>query len=114
MPNAPTAARPGEQRVRHWNDFLAWVDVHSDSSWVFRGLGDPGFALLAGAGRIGTFSGANEKVILEIFERRAAEFMNLSGLSEWDKLAIAQYPASIGLGAVRRCPTVSTRISSRR
>ena len=91
MPNAPSAARPSELRVRHWNDSLAWVDVHSDSSWVFRGLGDPGFALLAGAGRIDTFSGANEKVVLEIFERRATEFMDLSGLSEWDKLAIAQH-----------------------
>lgn len=91
MATAPPSARPSASRIVHWNKFLTWVDVHSDSSWVFRGLGDSSFPLVAGAGRTKNFKEANEKVILEIFERRAAEFMDLSGLSEWDKLAVAQH-----------------------
>ena len=91
MPLPPAPARSSELRARHWNKFLAWVDTHSDSSWVFRGLGDENFALLAGVGRVKDFEPANERVILEIFERRAAEFIHISSFSDWDKLSIAQH-----------------------
>jgi hypothetical protein len=78
----------GTKRLRLWKKFLAWLDVHSDSSWVFRGFGDKDFELIPGIGR-GSYSLANERTLLEIFERRAAEF--LSKLQPWDKLALAQH-----------------------
>lgn len=78
-----------------WKDFLEWVDAHSDSNWVFRGLSDARFKLLPGIGRIpwpnsGTAS-IRERAILEIFSARAAAYENVSQHSVWDILALAQH-----------------------
>jgi FRG domain len=64
--------------------------MHSDSRWVFRGLGDKSFDLIPGIGR-GNYSLANERTLLEVFERRAAEFLDVSKMAEWDKIALAQH-----------------------
>jgi hypothetical protein len=82
--------RAGARRLRTWKRFLAWLDIHSDSSWVFRGLGDKGFELVPGIGR-GDYSLAKERTLLEVFERRAAEFADLSGMTRWDRMALAQH-----------------------
>jgi hypothetical protein len=80
----------GSRRLRTWKRFLKWLDTHSDSRWVFRGLGDKRFELISGIGR-GDYSLANERTLLEIFERRAAEFLDVSKMPEWDKMALAQH-----------------------
>jgi hypothetical protein len=41
----------GSRRLRTWKRFLKWLDTHSDSRWVFRGLGDKRFDLIPGIGR---------------------------------------------------------------
>lgn len=69
---------------------MAWVDAHGDSRWVFRGLGDEAFTLVPGAGRT-SYKALNEKTILEIFERRATEFLDTQRMTEWDRLALAQH-----------------------
>jgi hypothetical protein len=46
--------------------------------------------LVPGIGR-GSYSLANERTLLEVFERRAAEFVDLSSMSPWDKMALAQH-----------------------
>ena len=78
-------------KLDRWTEFTAWMDKHSDSSWVFRGLGDARFALIPGAGRVDNYSLALERTSLDIFERRANEFIDASRLSEWDKMAVAQH-----------------------
>ena len=78
-------------RLDHWREFLNWVDDHSDASWVFRGLGDTAFPLVPGSGRVTTYRDTYEKMVLEIFERRSAEFLDLSKLNPWDRMAIAQH-----------------------
>ncbi|QDL98505.1 FRG domain-containing protein [Rhodopseudomonas palustris] len=83
-------ALAGKKRLEVWARFLEWLDGHADSGWVFRGLGDPGFELLPGIGR-GKYSLAKERTLIEIFERRAAEFTDLSRLSRWERLALAQH-----------------------
>lgn len=91
MPTAKFPPSASRARIQRWDEFLSWVGLHSDSSWVFRGLGDVDFPLLSGAGRTRKFEETSERSILEIFERRATEFLDLSGMSEWDKLALAQH-----------------------
>ncbi len=91
MTRTPRPTTGNQARIDRWNAFLAWVDVHSDSSWVFRGLGDVNFSLISGAGRIGNYRLADEKVVLEIFDKRSAEFIDLRGLNKWDRMAIAQH-----------------------
>jgi hypothetical protein len=58
---------------------------------VFRGLGDTSFTLTPAAGRISDYSEIDERTILEIFERRATEFIGAHQLSAWDLLALAQH-----------------------
>jgi hypothetical protein len=70
---------------------MAWVDRHSDSRWVFRGVGDTRFTLMPSAGRVEPYLETQERTILEIFERRASEFVDIHRLSDWDKLALAQH-----------------------
>jgi FRG domain len=70
---------------------MEWVDSHGDSRWVYRGLGDISFELVPGAGRVGRYSLANERAILEIFGRRANEFVDTPRLAQWDLLALAQH-----------------------
>lgn len=78
-------------RKETWAKFMAWVDAHSDSRWVYRGLGDVAFELKAGAGRVSRYSEANERTILEIFDRRASEYIDTQRASSWDLLALAQH-----------------------
>ena len=83
--------RPDRARREKWSEFMAWVDQHGDSRWVFRGLGDSSFQLLPGIGRREDYSETLERTILEIFERRASEFVDERNLTDWDKLALAQH-----------------------
>jgi hypothetical protein len=74
-----------------WSEFLRWVDDHSDSRWVYRGLGDCLYELKAGAGRLPRYDPANELTLLEVFERRANEFIDTRRSGPWDLLALAQH-----------------------
>jgi hypothetical protein len=78
------------RRLRVWKKFLIWLDAHSDDNWVFRGSGDKDFKLIPGIGR-GSYTPENEKALLEIFERRAAEFVDLAKMDSWDRIALAQH-----------------------
>lgn len=78
------------RRAKYWKSFLDWIDSHSDSRWVFRGLGDANFQMIPGVGR-GGYSVAKERTIFEVFERRSAEFVDLKKLTAWDRLALAQH-----------------------
>jgi hypothetical protein len=74
-----------------WTEFLRWVDDHSDSRWVYRGLGDRAYELKAGAGRVPHYNLAFELTLLEVFERRANEFIDTRQSGRWDLLALAQH-----------------------
>jgi hypothetical protein len=82
--------KSGASRLRFWKKFLTWLDTHSESSWVFRGLGDQQFPLIPSIGR-GKYSLVKERTLLEVFERRAAEFADLSRMTHWDRMALAQH-----------------------
>jgi len=80
--------------VERWMAFQDWLNLHADGRWVFRGLGDVSFQLVPSAGRVRSPDASNEiyeRTILEIFERRAAEFVNSQGYTAWDMLALAQH-----------------------
>jgi hypothetical protein len=96
--NDPEVSRRLEHQARNrrasrakWTEFLRWVDDHSDARWVYRGLGDPSFKLLTGAGRSKNYSAAQEQVLLEVFGRRANEFIDTTRFEPWDLLALAQH-----------------------
>ena len=87
----PTRGSLSEARQARWSEFMAWVDAHGNARWVYRGHGDVSFLLMSGAGRIGEYSVARERTILEIFERRAHEFIDTQRATPWDLLALAQH-----------------------
>jgi hypothetical protein len=80
-----------ERSNRRWMDFLSWVNERGTTSWVYRGLGDKSFELVPGVGRNGDYDPLVERALLEIFERRAVEFLNMGDFSSWDTLALAQH-----------------------
>jgi hypothetical protein len=80
-----------QRRNQLWNEFQSWVNMHSDSRWVFRGLGDAAFELRPSAGRRANYSPADERTILEIFRKRIAEFNGPLEPGDWDALAMAQH-----------------------
>lgn len=79
------------ERLDLWRAFQAWIDAHSDSGWVFRGLGDTGYELLPSIGRSPHYSEAKERALLFAFRRRVSQFTNDADFSEWDHLALAQH-----------------------
>jgi len=85
------AKKARQRREKYWRAFMEWVNLHGDSRWVFRGHGDTAFNLTPGVGRASNYSAAGERTILEIFERRLAEFRDTQSLTDWDKLALAQH-----------------------
>lgn len=80
-----------QARQQKWSEFITWLDLHDDARWVYRGLGDTSFALIAGVGRRQAYEPFAERAILEIFERRASEFGEMRHSSTWDMLALAQH-----------------------
>lgn len=79
-----------EQQER-WRDFLKWTSNHADSRWVYRGIPDHTFLLQPSIGRKKEYRLTDELALLEIFRRRATEFLGHQPLSDWDLLALAQH-----------------------
>jgi FRG domain len=78
-------------RQEKWTEFMRWVDRHSTSRWVFRGLGDKEFGLVPGAGRTARYNELQERAILQVFDRLCSEFVDARSMSDWDRLALAQH-----------------------
>lgn len=90
MAQSTTITR-GTKQLRKWRQFQDWIDDHSDSAWVFRGLGDAAFSLVPTIGRIPHYSLSRERSVLASFRRRALQFANDSGFTGWEYLALAQH-----------------------
>ena len=78
-------------RLRRWRAFLEWVDQHSDSAWVFRGMGDVDFRLLPSIGRVPNYSLARERSVLAGFRRAVPLHQSDNGFRDWEYLALAQH-----------------------
>ncbi|SFP93413.1 FRG domain-containing protein [Sphingomonas rubra] len=80
-----------ERRRRRWQEFIDWVDAHSTSAWVFRGMGDVAFLLVPSIGRIPKYTLARERSVLAGFRRAVPLHHQDSGFREWEYLALAQH-----------------------
>lgn len=95
MATSPT--RPpnviAEARRDKWREFVAFVDRHQLSNWIFRGVADAAsHSLVPKVGRDpDEYDEATERVIFANFKRRARQFIDTSGLNEWDLMALAQH-----------------------
>jgi hypothetical protein len=92
------AVRPGSgrkpatsARILRWKEFLDWTDAHSDSRWVFRGLGDQAFQLMPSVGRTDKYALVHEMAVFELFGRRVPEFGLSPDTATLDLLAVAQH-----------------------
>jgi hypothetical protein len=81
----------GGENLRIWQAFERWIDDHSNSAWVFRGLGDAGFSLRPTIGRLEHYSLSYERSVLLGFQRRVPQFIDDSNFEAWDHLALAQH-----------------------
>ncbi len=80
-------------RREAWNEFADFVDRHLQSNWIFRGVGDARHHKLCP--KIGrdpdAYRETTERVIFANFRRRAPQFVQVRGWSDWDLLALAQH-----------------------
>lgn len=74
-----------------WRTFQSWIDVRSNSSWAFRGMGDASYPLQPTVGRSPNYSVARERSLLFAFRRRVAQFVDDARFTDWDHLALAQH-----------------------
>jgi FRG domain len=81
------------QRLDKWRDFLRFVDRHQLSNWIFRGVADAQeHVLVPKVGRDDrVYEETSERVIFANFKRRARQFVDTSGMTEWELLALAQH-----------------------
>jgi hypothetical protein len=91
-PSSSTIALARKRRAA-WQSFLEFVERHQTSNWLFRGVADSvGHHLVPKIGRNPkTYSASLELVIFANFKRRARQFVDTSGMTEWDMLALAQH-----------------------
>jgi hypothetical protein len=82
---------PPRSWIAHWKLFLDWTNQHSESRWIFRGLGDDRFELTPSVGRKSGYAVTQERAVLELFKRSFVEFNEASALSDLDVLALAQH-----------------------
>ncbi len=84
-------ARFSKDQQEKWFDFLKWTTLHADSRWIYRGVPNVSYKLLPSIGRKAEYQLADELALLELFKKRAAEFLGHQQLSDWDCLALAQH-----------------------
>ncbi len=78
---------------RRWFEFLEFAERHGSSHWVFRGVADAeNHLLVPKIGRTqNRYSLSAEQALFAKFRRRANQFLPVSGLSDWELLALAQH-----------------------
>ena len=96
-PSKPTRReniRKRRLQEKAWRDLMAFVDLHADSRWVFRGVGSAAdHKLVPKVGRkdYGRYDEDREQVIFKNFRRRARIHVTHPSLNDWDWLALAQH-----------------------
>lgn len=88
---SPLIQRPKASWIRKWQDFLAWTNSHSDSRWVFRGLGDIDFELIPSIGRRSGYRLLHERTVLELFKKRCPQFIGFNPACDLDLMSVAQH-----------------------
>lgn len=86
-------ARLIRMRRERWQAFLGFVDQHQASNWIFRGVADAELhALVPKVGRTPSlYYRSDEIIIFANFRRRARQFVETAGMSDWELLALAQH-----------------------
>jgi hypothetical protein len=80
-------------RRNAWNHFFDFVERHRQSNWIFRGVADAtNHLLIPKVGRDSdAYKETSERAIFVNFKRRAPQYVDIRGFSEWDLLALAQH-----------------------
>lgn len=81
------------KRQKAWNEFMAFVDRHALSTWVFRGVSSVDHKLTPKIGRaeLRRYDADREQVIFKNFKRRARLYVSQPDLTDWEWLALAQH-----------------------
>lgn len=76
-----------------WNSFSDFVERHRQANWIFRGVADgTNHLLIPKVGRDSdAYTETSERIIFVNFRRRAPQFVDIRGFSEWDLLALGRH-----------------------
>jgi len=82
-----------DKLLASWTAFLAFSEKHGSSHWIFRGVADAqNHLLIPKIGRdLTRYSPAHEATLFRVFKRRARQFVDIRGMSDWDLLSLAQH-----------------------
>jgi hypothetical protein len=81
------------RRAERWREYLDFIDRHSTTSWMYRGVADANHhKLVPKIGRDAARYDLNwEKLAFDNFKLRARQFVVPSAMSDWDWIALAQH-----------------------
>ena len=80
-----------EKKVRSFEAFHEIIaNLSGGYEWIFRGHSDATWQLISRAGR-SPYVRNNERALFNAWKRRAAEYVNGVGLTDWDWMALAQH-----------------------
>jgi FRG domain len=79
------------QTEDEWKAFLEFCAEQSSSQFVYRGVADASYSLIPSVGRSKKYETHKEKNLFALFVKRAQLFQDLTGLTEFDRLVLAQH-----------------------
>lgn len=88
---AKTKKKVRKSHVDAWREFLSFCEQQESSQRVYRGVGNAGYQLVPSVGRSASYSEQREKNVFHLFELRAHLYQPLHGLSQLDRLVLAQH-----------------------
>ena len=74
-----------------WHEFLAFLDRHMQSRWVFRGQSSEAWDLKPSAGRSERYDPLFEERVFRVFKKDARQYMHPPDTDDWDWLALGQH-----------------------
>jgi hypothetical protein len=80
-----------KKREDEWKAFLEFCAEQSSSQLVYRGVANASYSLIPSIGRSKKCDTHKEKNLFALFVKRAQLFQDLTGLTEFDRLVLAQH-----------------------
>lgn len=78
--------------LKHWTEFMTFIDQRRATNWVFRGMGSPEWDYTPSVGRLRSEYRLTEEIrVFNAFKKSAGLHLPVLPANDWDWLALAQH-----------------------